>query len=377
MLPLNPELASEWFDGRSPRPHKVWLRCEGDELVVRLQEASDACAHRHSLRDVRWPERRSHGARQAELPDGSVIQHADAGEWDAWVLHNGLSESPVVGWMQSWRGTLGAMAGTAVFLVVAWMWGVPLLSTAIAQSIPHSVEARIGEVSLKQIGRLFLKPSELPAQQQVKLRKGFEQLVQNAYPEGNAPAWQLSFHASKALGANAFALPGGYIVITDDLVNMLNDVPDATLGILAHELGHVQHRHGLDLMVRASLVSAMVGLVIGDASGFLATVPATLATQAYSRDAERQSDVQAAAMLHASGLSPAVMATFFERLKALGERSETAASGKRKDGAKPEDDDGQDDGSASLPISISSHPDHAERIEFFKNWTPSGQDSPQ
>ncbi|AOW14274.1 hypothetical protein LPB72_04085 [Hydrogenophaga crassostreae] len=374
MLPSNPELASAWFDGRSPRPHRVWLRCQGNELFVRFQEASGSSTQRHPLKDVRWPERRSHGARQAELPDGSLIQHADAGEWDAWAHPNGLGESTVVGWMQSWRGALGAMAGTAAFLVVAWVWGVPLLSTAIAHSIPHSVEARIGEVSLKQIGGLFLEPSELPVAQQDVLRKAFEQLVQNAYTEGGAPAWQLSFHASKALGPNAFALPGGYIVITDDLVKMLDDVPDATLGILAHELGHVQHRHGLDLMVRASLVSAMVGLVVGDASGFLATVPATLATQAYSRDAERQSDAQAAAMLHASGLSPAVMATFFERLQAKAERGESAESGVRGDSAEPESDQGgQDEGRASLPISISSHPDHAERIGFFRNWTPSGQ----
>jgi Zn-dependent protease with chaperone function len=364
-----PELATEWFDGRSPRPHRVWLRCEGDELVLRFERSADAADRRHPLRGVRWPERRSHGARQAELPDGSMIQHGDAGEWDEWAQRNGLREGAVVGWMQSWRGALGAVLGTVVFLAVAWIWGVPLLSTAIAQSIPHSVEARIGELSLKQISAVFLKPSALPAEKQAQLRKGFEQLVNNAYPAGDAPAWQLSFHASKVLGANAFALPSGRIVITDDLVNMLDDVPEATLGVLAHELGHVQHRHGLDLMVRASLVSALVGLVVGDASGFLATVPATLATQAYSRDAERQSDAQSAFMLHASDISPAVMATFFERLQT--QEGRDAGDGDQKS-ATERGTDGPPDGAASLPIAISSHPDHAERIRYFRTWTPEG-----
>lgn len=370
MQPAQLVLATEWFDGRSPRPHRATLHCEGGELIVHLAGEPDLADRRYALRAIRWPERRSHGLRQTELPDGSLIQHADAREWDAWAQSNGLRESAVVGWMQSWRGALGAMAATVVFLAAAWVWGVPLLSTAVAHSIPQSLEASIGEASLKQLRALFLLPSELPESQQIKLRQDFAALVQNAYPEGDAPPWQLSFHKSKALGANAFALPGGQIVITDELVNMLDDVPDATLGILAHELGHVEHRHGLDLMVRASLVSAMVGVVIGDASGFLATVPAALATQAYSRDAERQSDAQAARMLHASGISPAVMATFFER---LGDDETPTDDDVAKSPPRPTEASGEEE-SLSLPIAISSHPDHAERIRYFRNWTPSGDD---
>ncbi|MEX1167379.1 MAG: M48 family metallopeptidase [Hydrogenophaga sp.] len=374
------ELATEWFDGRSPRPQRSWLRCESGELVVRLAVASEGVApastRRYPLSEIRWPERRSQGMRQTDLPDGSVIQHGRATEWDAWAQANGLRESRVVGWMQSWRSAAGAVAGTVGFLVAAWLWGLPWLATTIAHNVPQGVEERIGEVSLKQLESLFLKPSRLPAAQQAKIRADFQKLVDTAYPEGNAPVWRLSFHDSKALGPNAFALPGGGIVITDALVTLLEDTPDATLGVLAHELGHVEHRHGLDLMVRASLVSALVGLVVGDASGFLATVPATLATQAYSRDAERESDARAAVMLHASGISPAVMATFFERILAMegGHKGQGTAGSRNSDrDAGPKgspDTDGEDGAGLSLPIAISSHPDHAERIAFFKNWTP-------
>lgn len=151
------------------------------------------------------------------------------------------------------------------------------------------------------------------------------------------------------------------MVMTDDLVKLLDDQPDALVGVLAHELGHVQHHHGLDLMVRASLVSALVGVVLGDASGFLATVPATLATQSYSRDAEREADAHAAQMLHASGIDPAVMAIFFERMLA-------------EEGAvQPAGDPGESEGSGvSLPIAIASHPDHGERIRFFREWQAPG-----
>jgi len=344
-----PRLSSTWFDGRSPRAQVCELRIESHELVLRVE----ADERRYPLRLVRWAERRSHGQRQSALPDGSLIQHAAAGEWDAWCQASGQRDTRVVAWMQSWRATLMAMVTTLVFMVVAWTWGVPWLSQALAQQVPRSLELRLGQQGLQQLERLFLEPSALSTQQQEALRDRFKSAVARAHQKGQLPDWQLSFHRSKALKANAFALPGGYIVITDDLVNLLADQPDAIVGVLAHELGHVQHRHGLDLMVRASLVSALLGLVLGDASGFLATVPVTLATQAYSRDAERAADAFAADLLAQSGVSPSAMVVFFERIR----------QGDKPAGAAVEGDRGQ-----RLPIAISSHPDVDERIRFFRQW---------
>ncbi len=349
-MSVSPRLPSTWFDGLSPRAQACEVCIEGDELVLTLVSGE----RRYPVREVRWAERRSHGQRQSGLPDGSLIQHADAGEWDAWRQASGQREGVLVGWMQSWRATLVAVAASVVFLGAAWTWGVPWLSQALAQQVPQSLETRLGEQGMQQLDRLFLQASALPEQQQHGLRERFKAAVDRAHPLGDAPAWQLSFHQSKALGANAFALPGGYLVITDELVKLLADQPDALTGVLAHELGHVHQRHGLDLMVRASLISALVGVVLGDASGFLATVPATLATQAYSRDAERAADAFAAQLLDRSGVSPSVMVTFFERIQ----QQEQA----------DQNDDG--DGGAVLPIAISSHPDHGERIRFFRDWKP-------
>lgn len=345
-------LDSRWFDGRSPKPHAVTLRVEAGELLMRVDEAD---TRRYPLARVRWPERRTHGQRQAELPDGGLIQHADAAQWDAWAQASGLQDSAVVGWMQSWRATLAALAGSVVFLAVAWVWGVPWLSQTLAHQVPDSLDRHVGEQSLQQLDRLFLRPSQLPQKQQDELRQRFASAVERAYPQGDAPHWELAFHASPVLGANAFALPGGFMVMTDELVELLHDQPDALVGVLAHELGHVEHRDGLDMVVRASLISALVGVVLGDASGFLATVPATLATQAYSRDTERRADAHAARVMHAAGIPPAAMAIFFERM--LAEDDEDEASGDEDQSER-----------MSLPIAIGSHPDHAERIRFFREW---------
>ncbi len=339
-----PRLETQWFDGRSPQAQaaSVWL--DGDELVLSTAEGE----RRYRCRAVRWPERQTHGQRQAELPDGGLLQHAQAAEWDDWWATSGGAQSRVVGWQQSWRATVWAVVGSLAFLAASWVWGVPLLSRGLVQLIPPGLEARLGDAGFEQISAAFLQPSALPAQQQEAIRQRFERLVQGAYPEGNAPDWRLSFHRAPALGPNALALPGGTIAMTDELVQLLADQPDAIQGILAHELGHVVHRDGLDMLVRSSLVSALVGVVLGDASGFVAAVPATLATQSYSRDAERAADGFSAEFLQSNGISPAVMAVFFERI------------------AKLQSPEGEDD--KGLPIAIASHPEHEERIRFFTEW---------
>ncbi len=338
-----PVLTTQWFDGRSPRARTVQAWLDGDSLVIK----DDELESRYPLCEMRWPERSTHGQVLAELPDGGLLQHADAAEWDQWWRQSGGRESRVAAWQQSWRATLCALLGSVAFLAVFWVWGVPLVSRGAVQLIPHEMEAGLGRAAAEQLESIFLKPSVLPVSQQEAIRSHFFQWVQTAYPAGNAPQWNLTFYRSPILGPNAFALPGGAIAMTDELVHLLGDQREALLGILAHELGHVVHRDGLDMMVRSSLVSALVGVVLGDVTGFVATVPATLATQSYSRDAERAADQFAAKLLSANGVSPAVMVVFFERISEL--------QTKEKNGP-------------GLPIAMASHPDFTERIRFFREW---------
>ncbi len=354
-MPRGTPLPTRWYDGRSPRAHAVRVHIEGETLVIAPQEPA-LDVQRHPLARVRWPERRSHGLRQTELPDGSLLQHADPVEWDAWWLEQGLGESFVVGWQQSWRGVLLALLSTVILLGVTWAWGVPWASERIAHLLPKEIEQHIGKESLTQLERLFLRPTTLPAAQQQALQARWQAMVQRAHPSGDAPAHTLAFHASPRLGPNALALPGGQIVVTDELVTLLHDHPDVLMGVLGHELGHVHHRDGMDMLVRSTFISALVGVVFGDMGGFIAAVPAALVTQAYSRDAERRADQRAAELLYANGVQPSVMATLFERLRA--HRSEGG---------------GDDEEAGLLPIAIASHPADAERIRFFQQWAPAAR----
>lgn len=176
-------------------------------------------------------------------------------------------------------------------------------------------------------------------------------MVAAAHPDAASRVpYQLRFHATKSLGPNAFALPGGSIIVTDELVQLLTGHDDAVLGVLAHEFGHVRLRHGMRLVVQVSLLGAATGVALGDFSSVLAGAPALLGQLAYSRDAEREADADSVRLLRSAAISPAAMATFFERVRAW----RTSPEGERL-GAGIE-----------LGIALSSHPADDERLRYFR-----------
>jgi Zn-dependent protease with chaperone function len=147
------------------------------------------------------------------------------------------------------------------------------------------------------------------------------------------------------MGPNAFALPNGVIVMTDELVQMAGD-DGAILGVLSHELGHVQRRHSGRHLLQALGVGVVFNLWLGDASGAMAAVPAILVAQKHSRDFEREADQYAIDMMRANRRPLGPMATLFETME--------AASANRAI-----EEDGEEE---PMQDYLSSHPSDAERI---------------
>lgn len=123
----------------------------------------------------------------------------------------------------------------------------------------------------------WLKPSKLPADRQAALRSRFDALAQQVSPQlqrypGYAPRLTLQFRSS--IGPNAFALPGGTIVVTDAMVNAAAEhklTDDALIGVLAHEIGHVLHRHTTRMVVEQGVLNVGLGLALGDVSMLVST----------------------------------------------------------------------------------------------------------
>lgn len=353
-------LAASYFDGTHSRAHAVTLQLDGGMLRI-----TGEGIHRDvAVRDVQWPERTRHGMRVAHFKNGGAVQTADAAAWDAWSRSQGREDSLVVRMQQSWRWVAASLVALVVMAVVVQQWGLPVASRALVAATPLSVDKSLGEATLAAIDDRLMLPSKLPLEEQARLRSALVQAL-GAMPAGSVPAWQLVFRKSR-IGPNAFALPGGTLVMTDELVELVSRDEQVMTAVLAHEIGHVRHRHGLRMLVQATVLSGLASLVLGDFSTLLAGVPVLLGQASYSRQAEREADIDAVQILKAAGISPLVMVNLFEKLDNYRRSRRPDASQEQPGKGSQGSDDKAAVESSWLGIAFASHPADADRIRYFR-----------
>jgi len=119
---------------------------------------------------------------------------------------------------------------------------------------------------------------------------------------------------------NALALPGGTIVVTDGLVKLFRADERLLAAVIAHELGHVHHRHSLRHLLEGSASALIVGALVGDVSGvstLTVNAPILLSTLHYTRESEREADQYAFDLLRRDGRSPKDFADAMRRFEAM------------------------------------------------------------
>jgi len=126
---------------------------------------------------------------------------------------------------------------------------------------------------------------------------------------------------------NAFALPGGPMFVHTGLIKEADDESQVA-GVLAHEMSHVALRHGAAQMSKAQtwqmiggLIGAAAGMAGGGACGLLCQavqmgggLASNSVLMKFSRDHERDADLNGARMMASAGYNPIDLATFFEKL---------------------------------------------------------------
>jgi Zn-dependent protease with chaperone function len=232
-----------------------------------------------------------------------------------------------------------AIAAAVVALVASWAileFGVPVAARHIAAAIPADVERELQQESLEVVDGWLFEPSRLPESRRRHVRDLFNDIL--ATDAGFAD-YVLELRDSD-IGANAFALPGGTVVVTDRLVELAAD--DSELAaVLAHEVGHLAHRHSLRILLQDSASAIFIAGVTGDltnVTALSATIPTVLMQTKYSRQFEREADTFAFDYLESEGYDS-------EALSRLLKRIET-----------------EEGGGESVPGWLSTHPSSTERV---------------
>jgi predicted Zn-dependent protease len=196
-------------------------------------------------------------------------------------------------------------------VIAAYIYGIPMFARTVADRFPAGIVARVDTETLAALDRQVFKPSALPRERQDAIANAFRALKK---PQRESAPYTLVFRKSDAIGANAMALLGGTIVVTDGLVALARDDREI-LGVLAHEAGHVAGRHGLRGLVQDSMISMLLALVIGDVSALAAAASSSVLEASYSRDLEREADAYAIEALNANGIPLKYLADMLRRLE--------------------------------------------------------------
>ena len=268
------------------------------------------------------------------FPNGWIFTVERSEDVDQWLASN--QKSSLVDKMESnWIAWLLSAIMCLCLVLSFYFYILPWTSDKVAKAIPEHIALALGDKILESLDSSW-EESEISSEEQheilLRITQHLAQLETLPYPI------EVEFRASK-MGANAFALPGGKVVLLDEIVELAQNKQQLD-SIILHEIGHIYHRHMLKKLVHSSLLSVGVSLLTGESSGVvdnLAGLGVFFLSNGHSREAELEADVfSKQAMLSLYGTSQP-LAEMFELLH---------------------EQNGPD-----IPEWMSTHPDFEQRIQ--------------
>ncbi|TDR31840.1 M48 family metallopeptidase [Hydromonas duriensis] len=298
----------EFYDGTSALAHQAQLSVINGQLIIHANEQMFTI---HST-DINPTLSTPNGRRFIHLPNNMALEFHDNADAERILDALNTPHLKNMRWFdrhyRSWGFLLGSFLVFIGLIASLYVFALPAAANYISTRLPSHILDDISKEALAQMesdGDLL--PSKLSKARQAELLNKFNALKK---PDTDIP-FTLHFFSSPDTGPNAFALPSGDVVLLDELVNITTN-DDQTMGVLAHELGHVAHRHSMRNIIQSSIVSFAIANWLGDYGNTIANFgAATLLSGKYSRDFERDADNYAIYMMKINQMSPAELADFF------------------------------------------------------------------
>ena len=238
-----------------------------------------------------------------------------------------------------WLKTIFYLSIASVLIVVViYKWLLPSLSESIAQKIPVSWEKKLGQNYKEYFTAQFGICEEKELTDKIYQIK--DQLVDTLHKTN----YQYNLTILDHNMVNAFALPGGDIIIFRGLIEK-SKRPEELAGVMAHEIQHIEQRHMTKILIKDKSLDILISFMTGDSSGAGTALMAakTLGSLAYRRSEESSADTEGLKMLVDARIDPNGLIDFFETLK-------------KEYGNMPD-----------IFKYISTHPDTGDRIEKLDN----------
>ena len=249
-----------------------------------------------------------------------------------------------------------AVIVTAVMVWLTAVYGIPRSAEYIAFQLPEFATEKLGG-SLTVLDETLFEPSELDASRQQQVRD----LVAPYLAEYQELKPQLEFRSGMMV--NAFALPGGEIVLTDGFVNLVANDKEL-LAVLFHELGHLKHRHITRRALQGSMTTILLIFITGDIDtvDFLTGIPTLILDLSYSREFEKEADNFALEQMDRFDIPVDHFAAVMQRLEAFYIEQSRAAE------ANLETVDEESEAEKSISDFLATHPSTDDRVELVEQF---------
>lgn len=302
-------ITGNYYDGITATAVPVAMHVDANGLV---QFHCETALSPLPLQDIHAESRISGLPAVLKLPNGGRIETTDFDALDACLRAAGVTHNLLHRLEQHRR--IAIVAALLVLGVAAALYfrGLPLAGRIVAPLVPESVVHALGEGVLEQLDQTIFLPTQLSSARQTELQTMFARL--NDDPELRT---NLKFRDGGWIDANAFALPDGTIVLTDQLAHIAEN-DEQIAGVLLHEIGHLDGRHAIRQLVQRSGIGVITLMIFGDVSGIgslLVAMPAIILETAFSRDMEREADDFAAERLDQLDIRLEAFSGFFSRME--------------------------------------------------------------
>ncbi len=279
--------------------------------------------------------------RVIELPDDSTLESDDLEIVDQLgsASPSGHRQRMIHHMESKWQWVLASIPILMLTVWIVYRFGIPAMAESVAFKLPVSTLVSASEGSIKLMDKLMFNDSELTEERQDEIRRGFDDVV--AKLGSDDYEFELHFRSMNKV-PNAMALPSGDIFVTDALINKA-EADEEIFAVFAHELTHVERRHGMRMVLQDSGVFFLSAVMLGDvasAGAAISGAPAALANSGYSRNFENEADAGAAHYCVECGWTTSPMQTMLKRI------------------APP--------GGSAVAGWMSSHPDTKERVRRLK-----------
>lgn len=334
----------KYFDGQTSTHIEVFLKY--NKSVVQITDRNNNLLHEYLWDDVRVDPPLGKIKRVIKFKTDEKFETDDFDKVKVFEELTGDNKfiNIVDLFERRWKLVFICLIGMLGFVFWFTVYGIPFTAKVAAHSLPIEIMDNLSKETMDILDKRLFKPSMLKKEEIKHYKDQFTDLLKSN--NTRKYKYEIHFRSCPRIGPNAFALPSGTIVVTDQLVKILNNDMELT-GILMHEIGHVEKRHGLRSIIQNAGVFLIVSVIVGDVASITsltASLPTLFINTGYSRQFEREADLYSAVYFQKNNLDNKPMRDILQRLTQKHPKSSKAAS------------------------FISTHPLTEERLRFYENY---------